>query len=385
MPSVIGPVARKFVKNFVRNRLGPRRYPQLASLEFTRQCNSKCAFCPIGVEKPELKGKDLPTEKVFSILDQFDEMGIVAFTFLGGEPTLRKDLVEVAEHAEKRNLVSQLTTNGMLLADKAEALTKGLDVIVVSMDATNAEDYYDLRGVEYFDKVVEGIRECVRFKDENDCAILTNTVVCAQNVEKIPDIVKFNDSLGVDGMMVDFATIHDYWKGMVTDEGLKFYRPEESDWRQSADKVQRLVPELIRMKDEYPIITSKAYLNTFTQGPDPKYKCHAWVFACVNHKGEVAVPCWDSRYTQFYSIVGDKRLKDVWFTDETAALRKKVEDCTECYMHCIVEPSKVLGEPTRNMGDLYEWVKTFYRAGRREAHHRRTPVATIARTPFGAT
>jgi hypothetical protein len=28
-------------------------------------------------------------------------------------------------------------------------------------------------------------------------------------------------------------------------------------------------------------------------------------------------------------------------------------------MHCIVEPSKVLGAPFRNMGDLLEWVRTF--------------------------
>jgi hypothetical protein len=52
-------------------------------------------------------------------------------------------------------------------------------------------------------------------------------------------------------------------------------------------------------------------------------------------------------------------LKELWFSDEVRNLREQVKDCKDCYMHCIVEPSKVLGAPSRNMIDLMEWIATF--------------------------
>ena len=45
--------------------------------------------------------------------------------------------------------------------------------------------------------------------------------------------------------------------------------------------------------------------------------------------------------------------------NEVKELRDKVADCKDCYMHCIVEPSKVLGASSRNLKDLMEWVVTF--------------------------
>ena len=73
----------------------------------------------------------------------------------------------------------------------------------------------------------------------------------------------------------------------------------------------------------------------------------------------MAIPCWDSGITKFYDIVDKHNLKELWFSDEVKELRQKVADCKDCYMHCIVEPSKVLGATTRNLKDLMEWVVTF--------------------------
>ena len=56
-------------------------------------------------------------------------------------------------------------------------------------------------------------------------------------------------------------------------------------------------------------------------------------------------------------------LKELWFSDDVNELRERVADCKNCYMHCIVEPSKVLGATTRNLKDLMEWVVTFHSSG----------------------
>lgn len=354
------PITKKFIKNFMRNRLGGR-YPHFGSIEFTRRCNSKCKFCPIGNEKDEFKEGEMNTEDVKKILHQFNELNIIAFSFLGGEPTLRKDLCEVADYAKELNIISQVSTNGILLSKDPETYTKSLDVIVISLDTTDADKYKEIRGIDAYDKVIDGIKECIRFSKENDCSILINTVVCRDNIDEIGDVIKFVSDMRVHGIMIDFATFHDYWKDLVKENSR--YTPETSDWRKDKKKAKKCVEQIIEMKKKYPIITSKSYLKTFIT-ENFKYRCHPYLFSCVNKSGEVAIPCWDSPYTKFYSLLDGSKLKDVWFSEEAKKCREKVKNCTTCYMHCIVEPSKVLGEPLLNLWDLFEWINTFRKRGR---------------------
>jgi MoaA/NifB/PqqE/SkfB family radical SAM enzyme len=359
---VSGPITKKFVKNFMKNRVPyGRRYPFFGSIETTRRCNSRCSFCPIGNEKPEFKKGEMDTEQMKTVLDNFSEMNIIAVSYLGGEPTLKKGLPEVANYGKKLNMISQVSTNGLILSDIAQEYTKEFTVIVVSLDTTDPEKYRDIRGIDGYDKVVGGIKDSVKLAKENDCNILVNTVVCSKNIEEIPEVVKFSiDELGASAIMIDFATYHDYWVSLTV-EGSR-YDPDGTDWRSMKDETRKLINTLFRMKKKYPIITSRSYLQTFLTG-DFRFRCHPYLFCCVNKEGKVAIPCWDSPATKFFDITKENRLRKLWFSDEVIKLREKVRDCTTCYMHCIVEPSKVLGDPLANLTDLYEWVQVWRTAG----------------------
>jgi MoaA/NifB/PqqE/SkfB family radical SAM enzyme len=355
---MLSPVTCNFLKNFFHNRVYRKKYPFFGSIEMTRRCNSKCLFCPIGCEKDELVRGEMKIEEIFRVLDQFAELRIIAFSYLGGEPTLRKDVCEVADYANKLNIKSQLTTNGILVADRAEAYTRSLDAIVISLDATDADTYRAIRNIDAFDNVVSAFQECVKYSRENDCAILSNTVICSKNIEQIPEVIKFCSSLGVDGIMLEFATFHDNWKGIVKEDSA--YAPDEMDWRHDVDKLKKMIPEVIAMKKKYPIITSTSYLKTFLLG-DFHFKCYPYLFCCVDKNGMVSVPCFDSLNTKLCDIINEHDLKELMFSDETAKAREAVKDCDICYMHCIVEPSKVLGEPLHHCRDLFEWIRTFQR------------------------
>jgi MoaA/NifB/PqqE/SkfB family radical SAM enzyme len=353
---------RKFLRTFFKNMASSKKYPFFGSIECTRRCNSKCAFCPIGNEKPEFKKGEMNTQDFCKILDQMVEFDIMAVSFLGGEPTLRKDLVELGEYCAKVDLLSQVSTNGITLADNADAYTKALDVLVISLDTLDPQKYHDIRGVDEYDQVVQGIKEAVKVAEKNHCVILVNTVICAENTKEVEDVIKYATALGTDGILLDFATFHDYWVTLTT-EGSR-YDPKKMDWRNKKEEVRKLVPRLIEMRKKYPILTSKAYLETFVSG-NFKYRCHPYLFCCVNRVGEISVPCYDSPVTRFYSLLdGKRRLKDFWFMPEVKAARRQVKDCTTCYMHCIVELSKVLGEPLSNMGDLFDWIATFRKRAR---------------------
>ncbi|MCG2825988.1 MAG: radical SAM protein [Thermoplasmatales archaeon] len=355
----LGTPTKRFITNFVYNKLARKHYPFFGSLEVTRKCNSKCIFCPIGNEKAGIKKGEVGTAAMKKVLDQFAELNILAVSFLGGEPFLRKDVCELAEHAGELGIITQVSTNGINLIDNVERATSAFDVIVVSLDTIDPEMYKYLRGVDKFDKVLEGIKAAQALSQENKCNILINTVVCSKNIQEIPEVVKFSMKLGVRGIMIDFATFHDCWLETVNENSR--YNPKELDWRNDKKGTKQLVRNLIEMKKKYPILTSRSYLQTFLT-EDFNFKCYPYLFCCVRKEGEVAIPCWDSKFTKYYDIIDSYRLKELWFSDEAKVLRKKVENCSECYMHCIVEPSKVLGATTRNLKDLMEWVATFQRS-----------------------
>jgi MoaA/NifB/PqqE/SkfB family radical SAM enzyme len=290
------------------------------------------------------------------ILSQFSELNIIAVSFLGGEPMLRKDVCELAEHGNSKNLLIQVSTNGINLGKMVDRATAAFNVIVISLDVTDPELYREIRGVDKYETVVDNIKAAQELSKENKCNILINTVVCSKNLEEIPKVIKLSSELGVRGVMVDFATFHEYWTETVNDDSR--YNPKEMDWRNDKEGTKKLIKQIIKMKKDYPILTSKAYLETFiTENFD--FTCYPNLFCCVRKEGEVAIPCWDAGVTKFYDIVNEYNLKELWFSDEVTKLREQVADCKDCYMHCIVEPSKVLGATTSNLKDLMEWVVTF--------------------------
>lgn len=351
---------QKFLGTFVHNKLSPRKRPFFGSIEATRRCNSHCMFCPIGSEKPEFKQGEMNTEQFCKVLDRFAEYDLLVASFLGGEPTLRKDFAELGQYGKSKGLLTQAVTNGITLADNADAYTKAIDNLVVSMDTVDPEKYRDIRGVDKFDQVVEGIKEAVKVAKKNECVVLVNTVICAKNMNEIEKVVKFSQELGASGIMLDFATFHDNWMPMV-EPGTR-YNPEATDWRKNSPEVQKLVHRIIQLKNEYPILTSRSYLRTFLTG-DFDFRCYPHLFCCVNLKGEIALPCWDSPKTKFYSLLDGRSLDDIYFSEEVVKARAALKDCSMCYMHCIVEPSKVIGEPMRNLVDLMEWVSSIRKHG----------------------
>jgi MoaA/NifB/PqqE/SkfB family radical SAM enzyme len=344
---------RKFLKRFVHNRISKRKLPFFGSVEATRRCNSRCAFCPIGSERPELKKGEMTTEQFKEVIDQFAEFDLIITSFLGGEPTLRKDFAELGTYTKDAGMISQAVTNGITLADHAEEYTNSIDNLVVSLDTLDPQKYHDLRGADKYDEVVDGLKEAIKVSKGNECVVAINTVICFENLEEVPALVKYAKEIGAGGIMLDFATFHEEWKERKAENSN--YDPDGMDWRRNPKGVQKLVGQLIEMKKEYPIMTSRSYLKTF-QTSKFEYTCYPYLFCCVGRKGEIAIPCWDSPYTKMYPLLNGQRLKDLWFQDEVVKARDKVKGCSNCYMHCIVEPSKVVGEPFHNIGDLIEWV-----------------------------
>ena len=134
-------------------------------LSVTDRCNYKCVYCRTGNEGAVYT--ELPIEEYARIVRLFVSLGIEKVRLTGGEPLLRRGLLDlIREIAAIRPAFSAepldiaLTTNGHLLAPMARDLKRaGLNRVTVSMDAVDAETFARITRVPgSFERVRDGIR-----------------------------------------------------------------------------------------------------------------------------------------------------------------------------------------------------------------------------------
>ncbi len=133
-------------------------------ISVTDRCNYKCVYCRTGNEGALYR--DLPFADYLRMARVLVELGIQKVRITGGEPLLRKGVVDfVRQLATLRttdgdDLDIALTTNGHLLADMARPLKDaGLRRVTVSMDAVDPERFARITRVpDGYDNVLTGIR-----------------------------------------------------------------------------------------------------------------------------------------------------------------------------------------------------------------------------------
>src|SRR6202521_5894042 len=68
--------------------------PLAVLAELTHRCPLQCPYCSNPIEL-ERGGSELTTEEWKKVLTELAEIGVLQIHFSGGEPTARKDLVEI--------------------------------------------------------------------------------------------------------------------------------------------------------------------------------------------------------------------------------------------------------------------------------------------------
>jgi MoaA/NifB/PqqE/SkfB family radical SAM enzyme len=86
-------------------------YCEVAHLEISNNCNMNCKYCYVGGKE----GKELDTESWKKILNNLANAGIFQVSFGGGEPTMRRDLFELAAYVNELGMNLGMTTNGINL------------------------------------------------------------------------------------------------------------------------------------------------------------------------------------------------------------------------------------------------------------------------------
>lgn len=131
-------------------------------LSITDRCNFRCAYClPDGYQAPPSPVEDeLSVEEIRRLWAGFDKLGFRKVRLTGGEPAIRKDLVEIVRVLSSfpRLKTIALTTNGHNLDRLARPLRlAGLNALNVSLDSLDPEQFRQVTGSSRFSNVVRGI------------------------------------------------------------------------------------------------------------------------------------------------------------------------------------------------------------------------------------
>ncbi|MBN2488679.1 MAG: 12,18-didecarboxysiroheme deacetylase [Methanosarcinaceae archaeon] len=129
----------------------------------TRRCNLKCVHCYAHAKDIEFQN-ELTTEQGKELIDDLAEFGAPVILFSGGEPTIRKDLPELADYARSKGMRAVISTNGTLIDEKMAKVLKdiGLSYVGISLDGVR-ETNDKFRGMPgAYDAALSGLRNCQR-------------------------------------------------------------------------------------------------------------------------------------------------------------------------------------------------------------------------------
>jgi cyclic pyranopterin phosphate synthase len=165
-------------------------------LSLTDRCNFRCGYCSAGeTERPDHL---LARAEIARLVAVLGRLGVRRVRLTGGEPTLRKDVVEVAADVRATPGIAEvaLSTNGHRLPELAGRLrAAGVDALNVSLDTLREDRLLAVsgRGARLLD-VLGGIDAAAAAGFPH---LRTNTVVLGGvNEDELGDIVRFAWSRG---------------------------------------------------------------------------------------------------------------------------------------------------------------------------------------------
>ena len=133
--------------------------PYVISWNLTYRCNLACEHCYLDAGGTPLVGtenfadrSELGTEECFRVIDEIAAFAPECVTILtGGEPLLRRDILEIVRRAAERGLWVVVGTNGVRITENvarrlAEAGARGLSLSLDALDPDRHDRFRKVRG-----------------------------------------------------------------------------------------------------------------------------------------------------------------------------------------------------------------------------------------------
>jgi MoaA/NifB/PqqE/SkfB family radical SAM enzyme len=284
-----------------------RNAPLFASWNVTFNCNLYCHYC--GTH--EVKHNELGTDEIKKGLDKLWSQGVRWLTFSGGEPFIRRDMIELLGYAKRKGFNLFLSTNGWLLPKREEAL-QWLDHVNLSMDG-GREAHDRVRGEGAFDKVLDAVAICRKHN-------VTVSWQCTLSAHNLGDVKELLDLAKAQGVTVMFHPATMWLDSSLNPNPIA---PPVAPYRDT-------IAQLIRYKKQgYPIRNSIPGLKHLMKWPDKQpIWCSAGAATCTVESNGTMLACHQYEFAQGKSQLG--------VGDPMSALPNRI-NCAECWCGPLVE------------------------------------------------
>jgi pyrroloquinoline quinone biosynthesis protein E len=207
--------------------------PSTLIAELSYQCPLHCPYCsnPVHIGA-ETYRHELATDDWVRTFREARGLGVLQLALTGGEPMLRRDLVELCAGARDAGLYSSLITAGTLFTrDRAQALkSAGLDHVQISIQSPDAEENDRIAGNRSFEKKIAA----ARLARQLDFPLTLNCVLHRQNLDRIEEVLDLALDLGA--QRLELANTQYYGWAVLNQEALM---PSWEQLRRGEEAVQR--------------------------------------------------------------------------------------------------------------------------------------------------
>ena len=297
--------------------------PPLALIaELTYRCPLKCVYCSNPLEMEE-RSKELTGPEWIRVLDQARALGCLQAHFTGGEPTAKKELLELVRHARSIDLYTNLITSGLGVSADAldELIAAGLDHVQLSFQDVSERDANLISGVRSHAAKLA----FARLVSARNAAFTVNIVVHRHNLERLEEMIAMAEELGAQKLEV----AHVQYNGWAF-ANRAFLLP-------SKEQVQRSVAAIEKARKR---LGSKMRIDFVTpdyHGKYPKACMGGWgqKMMLINPYGQ-ALPCHSAGILPGLDLPDVRSQRLEWIWNESSAFARfrgdawMKEPCRSC-------------------------------------------------------
>jgi cyclic pyranopterin phosphate synthase len=160
-------------------------------ISLTDQCNFRCLYCMPQEHMEFMPPNELmQANEIFQIAKIFVELGVNKIRLTGGEPLIRKDIIQIVSQLATLPVNLTLTTNGYLIEKHLPLLLEaGIQSINISLDTLQANKFKQITQRDGFQKVWNAIQLLL----QNNRHVKVNTVLMKdKNYDEILDFVNLS-------------------------------------------------------------------------------------------------------------------------------------------------------------------------------------------------
>lgn len=314
--------------------------PLWTHLYVTRKCNLNCKYCYVkDNNKP-----DLNEEQLKRIIDHLYHLGCRFISFFGGEPTIKNFFINLVEYANKKGIITHVSTNGILLTPKYidEIGKAGIDVINLSVDSIfefddSKKDYTKSRIV---------LNNLIEARKKYGFEINVNLVLTNKNITSTIETIKL-----IHGHKIPISVgliVTNTYNNIPQDENLFFNTKEEKN------NLYNILNEIKTLRKQgYNIIEPLQYFNDIKKFVDRTlddwYCCAGEYYFSVDSDGkfqicaglpeeEISIFDVDKDYYKKLSDIREKRLSRC----------KKI-----CLSNCLYDTSYFIKHPFNFIKEIF--------------------------------